>query len=175
MVRPAAAGDRDAILTVVEEAFSGLGRDGHDEVDIVRDTWSLDASPDGFDLVAIEAQVVIGHVLAAWGGLDGRAVLGVAPLAVAPAHQRRGIGQLLMSELLRRAAAAGVGLVALLGSPGYYGRFGFEPSGPLGIHYPPVGRDNRHFMVRRLGGYDPSLRGEFAYCWELRRDPARPG
>ena len=96
----------------------------------------------------------------------GRDVLAVAPLAVAPSHQGRGIGSALMAELLRRAEVAAWPLVVLLGSPQYYGRFGFEASGPRGIVYRPVGPDNPHFQVCRLPGYDDSYAGEFRYCWE---------
>lgn len=71
-----------------------------------------------------------------------------------------------MCSLLARAEAAGWPLVALLGSPAYYGRFGFEPSVPLGIVYPPVGPDDPHLQVRRLPAYDPALRGDLTDCWE---------
>jgi predicted N-acetyltransferase YhbS len=165
-VRPAQPGDRDSILALVEEAFTGADRDGHEEVDIVTATWRLGASPDGLELVAADDGAVVGHVLAARGDLAGETVVAVAPLAVAPAVHGRGIGTALMTELLRRAEAQGWRAVVLLGAPAYYGRFGFEPSGPLGIVYPPVGPDNPHFQVRRLPGFAPSLRGEFTYCWE---------
>jgi len=71
-----------------------------------------------------------------------------------------------MTELLRRAEAAGSPAVVLLGAPQYYARFGFEPAGPAGIVYPPVGRNDAHFQLRRLTAYAPSLRGRFRYCWE---------
>ena len=169
-IRSAMVDDRDAILTVVREAFSNGGRDGHEEVNIVQDTWSLAASPDGFDVIAHDdaGGGVVGHVLAALGDLDGREVLAIAPLATAPSHHGQGVGRALMTELLRRAEAADFGLVVLLGDPAFYGRFGFEPSGPLDITYRPVGRDNPHFLVRRFAGYDPAYRGEFVYCWEAR-------
>jgi putative acetyltransferase len=69
-----------------------------------------------------------------------------------------------MTELLDRAQSVELPLVVLLGDPAYYGRFGFEPSGPLAISY--GGPDNPHFLVRRFPPYDPSYRGAFAYCWE---------
>ncbi len=71
-----------------------------------------------------------------------------------------------MKDLLGRADAAGWPMVLLLGNPAYYRRFGFEPSGPLGIYYLPVGKDDPHFQVRRLSRFDPTLRGEFIFCWE---------
>jgi predicted N-acetyltransferase YhbS len=173
-VRPTVPDDHDAVLALVFDAFSDGTRDGHEEVEIVAETWAHGAVPDGFDLVAvedreIEDREIVGHVLGAWGDLDGRDVLGIAPLAVAPAHQGRGVGTALMTGLLGRAESAGLPLVVLLGAPAYYGRFGFEPSGPLGITYRPVGPDNPDFQVKRLSAYDASLHGEFAYCWERDR------
>ena len=50
--------------------------------------------------------------------------------------------------------------VVLLGDPGYYARFGFEPSGSLGIMYRPVGAHDPHSLVRRLARYDPIIRGD---------------
>lgn len=169
LIRDTATGDRDAVIALVEAAFSTGGRDGHEEVDIVRATWDRDAARTGFDLVAVDDRSgdVIGHVLAARGDLGGNPILGVAPLAVAPDRQRTGTGSALMSELVARADAAGEPMLVLLGSPDYYARFGFEASGPLGIHYRAVGEDNPHFQVRRLAAFDPSIRGDYVYCWEL--------
>ncbi len=161
--------DSDAIVALVREAFSSDDHDGGDEVDIVVATWERAATPAGFELVAVGDGAVIGHVLAARGDLGGREVVAVAPLAVRPSHQGQGIGGALMTELLARAEAAGLPLIVLLGDPGYYGRFGFEPSGPLGISYRIDG--DPHFMVRRLAGYDPSYRGRFVYCWESSGSP----
>jgi putative acetyltransferase len=158
--------DRDAIVGVVRGAFSGADRNAWEEVDIVLNTWSLKADVLGLDLVAIEDDQVVGHVLGAYGGLDGRRIVGVAPLAVVPHRQGEGIGSLLMNRLLRQAEAIGEPLVVLLGLPGYYSRFGFEPAGPLGIDCPSVGSGNPHFLIRKLERYSPDCRGEFRYCWE---------
>ena len=47
---------------------------------------------------------------------------------------------------------------SILGNPTFYGRLGFEPAGPAGIVYPPIGPDSPHFMIRRFPGYDRPLR-----------------
>lgn len=169
-IRTASPLDRDAILAVVREAFSRSARDGQEEVDIVVSTWRLDATLDGLELVAVDGDLVIGHVLGARGDMGVREVVAVAPLAVAPSHQGRGVGSALMTELIGRADAAGYPLVVLLGNPAYYGRFGFEPSGPLNISYPPVGVGNPHFQVRRLSAFDQSYSGEVTYCWEMKSE-----
>ena len=166
IIRPAVPADRDAILALVREAFSSEGRDGSEEIDIVVSTWNLEATPHELELVAEEEGAIMGHVLAAYGDLGGRAVAAVAPLAVTLSRQGVGVGGALMTELLRRAEVAELPLVVLLGDPAYYGRFGFEPSGPLNISYRPVGESSPHFQVRRFTRYDPSYRGNFTYCWE---------
>jgi putative acetyltransferase len=165
-IRIAVPGDRDDILDIVRVAFSSADRDAHEELDIVLTTWALEATAHELELVAVAEGTIVGHVLAARGDLDGREVVGVAPLAVTPSSQGRGVGSALMNELLRRADEVPLPLLVLLGRPAYYGRFGFEPSGPLGISYQAVGAGNPHFQVRRFAGYDPSYRGSFTYCWE---------
>ena len=166
-VRSAEEADRPEILAVVRDAFSGGGRDPHEEVDIVEGSWASEgAIPAGFELVAVAEGTVVGHVIGATGDLGGNAVVGIAPLAVSSAHQGKGVGTALMTELLARAEASGRSMVVLLGDPAYYGRFGFEPASALSVVYRPVGPDDPHFMVRRFAGHDPTWSGEFRYCWE---------
>jgi predicted N-acetyltransferase YhbS len=165
-IRPTRPADRDAVIAVVREAFSSDGRDGDEEVDIVLATWSLEAAVPGLDLVALEGENVVGHILGAYGRLDGHRLVGVAPLAVTSSRQSRGIGTGLVTETIRRADEMGEPALILLGLPEYYGRFGFEPAGALGISYKPVGLGSPNFLVRRLAGYRGEYHGEFTYCWE---------
>src|SRR4051812_30796449 len=59
------------------------------------------------------------------------AVLMLGPLAVDPACGGRGLGSRLLRQSLERARALGWEAVILVGDPGYYGRFGFEPYGEI--------------------------------------------
>jgi putative acetyltransferase len=167
-IRTAVPADREAIRRLVREAFSSENRDGLEEVGIIDSTWALDPGPRDLELVATEGGSVVGHVMAALGDLAGREVVAVAPLAVSPSRQGEGVGHALMTELLSRAEAAELPLIVLLGFPGYYSRFGFEPSDPLGISYRL--ERNPHFLVRRLSRYEPSYRGDFVYCWETQSE-----
>jgi putative acetyltransferase len=167
VIREAEEQDHSTIIDLVRVAFSDSDRDGSEEVQVVSDTRQRGAVADGLELVTIEEGRLVGHVLVGIGELDGREAVGVAPLAVVPDRQGIGIGTALMTEVLTRAERAGWSMVLILGDPRYYGRFGFEPTGPLGITYPPVGTGDPHFMVHRFAGYDSSYRGVFTYCWEL--------
>jgi putative acetyltransferase len=167
-IRPAWPEDAAGILTLVEEAFSDESRDAGEELDIVRGTWATRSGAQRIELVAADDCLVVGHVLAAAGDLDGHAVAGVAPLSVLPARQGSGIGTALMDAVISEAVHRGWPLLLLLGDPAYYGRFGFFPAATLGIHYGPAGHGSPHFLARRIG--DPGAvlpRGEYRYCWEL--------
>jgi putative acetyltransferase len=60
------------------------------------------------------------------------------------------------------ADALGEPLVAILGEPRYYGRFGFIPAEELHIA-PPVPEWRPRFQVRTLTAFPDSLRGTFSY------------
>lgn len=80
--------------------------------------------------VAVEQGVVLGHILFTPVTLDGGDAvgMGLAPMAVAPADQRRGIGTLLVRHGLAHLRRSGCPFVIVLGHPEYYPRFGFEPA-----------------------------------------------
>jgi len=164
-VRSAQPTDRDPILGLVGEAFAAHF-DGREEVQIVIDTWRLNSTVPDLELVAVEAGEVVGHVLGARGAPGSPGIVAVAPLCVSPSRQGQGVGSALMTELLRRAEHHGWPAIVLLGDPGYYGRFGFEPAGLLGVVYEVVGEKDPHFQIKRLSTFDPSIQGTFQYCWE---------
>jgi putative acetyltransferase len=167
LIRTAAPADRDAIVDVVARAFTSAAHDGQEEVDIVEDTWRLDATLDELELVAVDDTGIVGHVLGARGRPGSPDLVAVAPLCVSPERQRGGVGNSLMTELLERADRQRWRAVVLLGDPAYYGRFGFEPAGALGVVYEPVGAASPHFQIRRLSAFEgDAVRGVFRYCWE---------
>jgi putative acetyltransferase len=86
-------------------------------------------------LVAERGGAVVGHILFSPVTLDppGPVGAGLAPVAVHPSWQRRGIGGLLVREGLSACAAKGIAFVVVLGDPGYYGRFGFRRASARGL------------------------------------------
>jgi putative acetyltransferase len=106
---------------------------------------------------------ITGHVVCSRGHVDGAPALGLGPLSVRPDRQRHGVGSALMHAVLGAVDALGEPLVALLGDPGYYERFGFRLSSEYGIAPPDPGW-HKHFQVRVLSAYEPGIRGTFRYA-----------
>ena len=88
-------------------------------------------------LVAEVESDVVGHILFSPVTVperpDGCGGLGLAPVAVLPDYQRRGVGMALIRAGLASCRAQGHGFVVLLGHPEYYPRFGFERASTHGI------------------------------------------
>lgn len=129
IVRPEQVADRAAVRAVNAAAFET--RAEADLVDALREQVrpliSLVAEADG---------AVVGHILFSPVTIDGRPdlrLLGLAPMAVVPDHQRHGVGTALVRAGLDRCRQLGVGVVVLLGHPAYYPRFGFVPATRFGI------------------------------------------
>jgi putative acetyltransferase len=124
MIRAERPEDAAAIRRVNELAFGQPA-----EADLVeRLRHTCDA---GLSLVA-DDDGIVGHILftpVTVEGTAGRVVgMGLAPMAVLPDCQRRGVG----SELVRRGLdilrERGCSFVVVVGHPEYYPRFGFEPA-----------------------------------------------
>lgn len=106
---------------------------------------------------------VVGHAVATRGHVDEVPAVGLGPIGVDPALQRSGVGSALMRAMIGAADARGEPLIALLGSPDYYTRFGFRASTELGIE-PPDPAWGRHFQVLPLDGWGPAIVGRFRYA-----------
>jgi putative acetyltransferase len=122
----------------------------------------LASATDGESATDEAGRAVVGHVVCTRGTVDGQPALGLGPIAVRPDRQRAGVGMALMHAVLGAADALDEPLVALLGDPDFYRRFGFVPSTQVGI-VPPDPSWGRYFQVRTLSAYRP-MSGVFAYA-----------
>src|SRR5450631_1311469 len=87
--------------------------------------------------------------------------LHLAPMAVAPDFQKQGVGTELLRFALRQEAIKSQPLF-VLGEPGYYQRFGFEP---CTLPVCPFDTGNTHFLSMRntdttsfIVGYEPEFK-----------------
>ncbi len=136
--------DRDAIRHVHDRAF---GQPGEGKlVDALRNGGYARLS-----LVAELDQRIVGHVLFSdlpiVTASDTVAALSLAPLAVLPEYQGRGVGTALVRRGLEDCRAQGHRIVVVLGYPHYYGRFGFTGALAAALDSPYAGP---HFQAVEL-------------------------
>lgn len=129
-IRAEKAEDIRAVRRVNELAF---GRPNEAAlVDALRATSDPQVS-----LVAVERGQVVGHIFFSPVSIESEgsstSALGLAPMAVLPEYQKRGVGSRLVREGLRACRRTGCRVVVVLGHPEYYPRFGFVPASRKGL------------------------------------------
>jgi predicted N-acetyltransferase YhbS len=155
-IRTASPLELDEILGVHRAAF-GVA-EGPEIVELVRNLLVDDTASPHLSLVAIDKGDPVGHVLFTRARLTGPeeplSIQLLAPLAVRPEAQKRGVGTRLIEAGLTELKQAGVALVFVLGHPGYYPRCGFTPAGVLGFEapYPIPEKNAAAWMVLDLTG-----------------------
>ncbi|CAM2787717.1 GNAT family N-acetyltransferase [Skermania piniformis] len=129
-VRPETAADVAAVRAVELSAFPTAA-----EADLVT---ALRADPagwiDGLSMLALTPdETPIGHALLTRCHIGDVPALALAPCAVTPGYQRRGVGTTVIRAALAAAGAREERFVVVLGHPEYYPRFGFERADRFGI------------------------------------------
>ncbi len=140
VIRKEEPADIPAIHALVRDAF---GKDG--EARLIND---LRASGNlALSLVASAGSDIIGHI--GFSPMSWEGTIGLAPLAVASAHRRQGIGQALIEAGIEEMRVRHIGAIFVLGSDKYYPRFGFLPARQfsVGCIYP---GGEKYFFVREL-------------------------
>ncbi len=158
MVREEKIQERSVVHSINAAAFSRP-----DEADLVD---SLRA--EGAVLVSLVAELeerIVGHILFSRMSIETAggsvAAVALAPVAVLPECQHRGIGGRLITRGLEVLRGCGERIVIVLGHPGYYLRFGFscEKARSIESPFPPSA-----FMAMELSpGALDGIRGKVRY------------
>ena len=131
-IRESRPDDLAAIEALYPDAFPD-----EDLLPLVKDL--LQETPPVLSLVSTIDAVLVGHVIFTWchvgSDTDTQHALR-APLAVATARQRRGIGRALVAAGLQSLERSGVEQVYVLGDPAYYARLGFAAESDVMPPYP---------------------------------------
>ena len=129
-IRPETPKDVDSVRYVNEQAFGQIEEAAI--VDKLRNRNALTIS-----LVATENNEVVGHIAFSPVVIESPCssfeAVALAPMAVLPAYQRKGIGSQLVRAGLEECRHLGHEIVVVLGHPDYYPRFGFVPGKQRGI------------------------------------------
>lgn len=150
-IRPETLHDHQAITELLDLSF---GTPGEAElVCALREAGDLTVS-----LVADVGGLIVGHIALSPLKAD-RPGLALAPLAVHPALQNRGIGAALVKTALKDLADHSI---LILGDPAYYGRFGFKPAKVTSPYAGP-------YLLVAGPGFDPGQPVEHAAAFQALR------
>lgn len=140
-IREEQPGDVAAIRVLHTAAFGG-------QVEATIVDRFRESCPDLVSFVAVDGERVVGHVHFSPVTVDAGPVgMGLAPLAVLPGYQRRGIGSALVERGLAALRERRCPFVVVLGHPDYYPRFGFERASTRGFASQWDGVSDEAFMV----------------------------
>jgi putative acetyltransferase len=155
IIRESMDSDLMDILEVEKQAFGTI-----EEAQLVNDLLHDESANPVLSLLAFAGEASVGHILFTRSIITGNedSVLThiLAPLAVKPEYQSKGIGRKLVEEGLILLNQMGTKLVFVLGYPEYYSKFGFIPNAEkLGFipPYPILAENSDAWMVKPLTDY----------------------
>lgn len=145
--------DRETIYKIESLAF-GMEK----EAELTNDLLDDPTARPYLSLLAFDGDKPVGHILFTAARIKGSQskVSLLAPLAVVPEAQGKGIGQMLIKAGLKILEERGTDIVFVLGHPGYYPKAGFSPAYVYKQAAPyPIPEEHKDaWMVQALGGAD---------------------
>lgn len=154
MIRSSSVSDLAEIRKIHTQAFGA--DEGPVIAKLVDDLLKDETAMPLLSLVAAQNHKLVGHILFTNAVITGTekpiSTQILAPLAILPGAQNRGVGAQLIIEGLRILKESGTELVFVLGHPGYYPRCGFIPALVQGFEAPyPIPEENTDaWMVQGL-------------------------
>jgi predicted N-acetyltransferase YhbS len=124
------------ISSVLTQAFGSTV-----EAQLVQKLSQSDHFIPELELVAVVQKEIVGYLLLTKVRVilnqgDFRSSLALAPMAVLPAYQQKGIGSALVRTALAKAITLRYSSIIVLGHTQYYTRFGFKPASLWQIRSP---------------------------------------
>lgn len=157
--RPEHSADIAAIRGILERAFPTPAEARL--VDALRAAGRLALS-----IVASDGKSLVGHVAFSPVRVGDATGLGLAPMAVLPPHQGKGVGALLVREGIASCVQRDCGFLVVLGEPEYYGRFGFGRASERGLDNE-YGADAAFMVLELRAGALPADGGLVRYAPEF--------
>lgn len=145
--------DFESIYKLIEESFKTAEHADGNEQDLVNKLRNSDSYINELTLVAIDGDKIVGHIMFTKAFIESEnnkvETLALAPLAVSPEYQGKGVGSKLINDALNIAKGLGYYSVIVLGSEKYYPRFGFKEAKSFGVN-PPFEVPSANFMALEL-------------------------
>lgn len=165
-IRQETKNDYKAVYNVVSESFKMAECADGDEQDlVVKLRQGMSFIPE-LSLVAEEDGVIVGHIMFTKAKICDSVQLVLAPVAVLPSWQGKGIGSKIIEEGHRIARELGYEFSILTGHADYYPRFGYKPASQFGIRVSFEIADE-NFLAINLLGKDTKFYGVLEFAKEF--------
>jgi len=132
--------ERSHVFKLIEAAFKDVVHTDHREQFLVERLRTSQAFIPELSLVAVCKEQIVGYILLSRIKIRSASIdhdsLAVAPVAVLPQYQNRGIGGILLNEAHERARILGFRSAILLGHATYYPKFGYKEAASFHIQLP---------------------------------------
>ena len=158
--------DYNEVYNVIKKAFETAEHSDGNEQDLVVILRKSEAFIPELSLVAVEENKIVGYILFTKIKIKDNIELALAPLAVLPEYQRKGIGKKLIETGHNIAKNLGYHYSIVLGSENYYSKMGYIPAIQYGIKAPFQVPDE-NFMAIKLNDTNIEIKGTVEYAKEF--------
>ena len=158
--------DYNEVYNIIKKAFETAEHSDGNEQDLVVILRKSKAFIPELSLVAVEENKIVGYILFTKIKIKDNIELALAPLAVLPEYQRKGIGKKLIETGHNIAKNLGYHYSIVLGSENYYSKMGYIPAIQYGIKAPFQVPDE-NFMAIKLNDTNIEIKGTVEYAKEF--------
>lgn len=158
--------DYKEVYNVVKIAFESAEHSDGNEQDLVVSLRKSESFIPELSLVAVNDNKIVGYILFTKVMIGKYEELSLAPLAVLPQYQRKGIGKMLIKNGHKIAKKLGYHYSIVLGSEEYYPKSGYVPASQYGIKAP-FKVSNENFMAIKLNDTKLKINGIVKYAKEF--------
>ncbi|WP_447637995.1 GNAT family N-acetyltransferase [Flavobacterium microcysteis] len=164
--------DYKLVFNLVQRAFEKELMSDHTEQELVERLRNSEAFVPELSLVAEIGEQIVGYILLSKIKIVNKTLeetesLAMAPVAVLPEFQGKGVGARLIESAHEKAKELGFGSVVLLGHEGYYPRFGYEMAKNYGIRLPFEVPDENCMVIELVKGALQHTKGIVKYPKEF--------
>ena len=158
--------DYKEVYELVKTAFETAEHSDENEHDLVVELRKSNNFIPELSLVAIKDNKIVGYILFTKINIGRYEEIALAPIAVLPEYQKKGIGIKLVEHGHEIAKKLGYHYSIVLGSEKYYPRFGYIPAIQYGIKAP-FDIPDQNFMAKKLKDTDEEIKGIVKYAKEF--------
>ena len=159
--------EEDFVCEVVQKAFLKETQSDHNEHNLVRALLKSDDFIKDLSLTAKFKGMIVGYILFTKVKVGEETLLTLAPLAVLPRFQKKGIGKSLIEKGHKVAKDLGYKGIVVLGHAEYYKKFGYEPASKWNIKCPIEVPDENFMAIELYPGALENISGTVQYAPEF--------